>query len=91
MQKFTQTWFEGAYSQTFLGQTVLHFLKNSPLRLTEKAIFLKRRLFNINGSILHPKHIVFNTFPQKTYLNTYFGPGPYLFIWWRRTKNLFRF
>jgi hypothetical protein len=91
MQKFIQTWFEGVYSQTFLGQTALRFLNKRPLRLAEKAIFLKRRLINDNGRILHPKHIVFNLFPQKKYLNTYFGAGSYLPVWWRRTKNLFRF
>ena len=91
MQKFTQTWFDGTYASTFLGQTVLRFLSDRPLSWTETAIFLKRRLINVNGSNLHPKHIIFNIFPQKTYLNTYFGNGSYLPVWWRRTKNLFRF
>lgn len=91
MEKFTRTWSDSDYAHTFLGQTVLRFLTDRPLNLYEKAIFLKRRLININGRILHPNHIIFNVFPQKKYLNTYFGPGPYLIIWWRRTKNLFRF
>ena len=91
MEQFSQTWFEGAYARTFLGETVLRFLFDRPLSLSEKAIFLKRRLINVNGSIMHPKHIIFNVFPQKTYLNTYFGAGSYLPVWWRRTKNLFRF
>jgi hypothetical protein len=91
MEQFTQTWFDAAYTHTFLGQTALRFLSARPLSLYEKAVFLKRRLINVNGRILHPKHIVFNLFPQKAYLNTYFGAGSYLPVWWRRTKNLFRF
>jgi hypothetical protein len=91
MQKFTQTWFDDAYASTFLGQTVLRFLSDRPLSWSEKAIFLKRRLINVNGSILHPKHVIFNVFPQKTYLSTYFGKGPYLLIWLKRMRNLFRF
>jgi hypothetical protein len=91
MEQFTQTWFDGAYARTFLGQTVLRFLSDRPLSWSEKAIFLKRRLINVNGSILHPKHIIFLIFPQKTYLNSNFGAGSYLPVWWRRTKNLFRF
>jgi hypothetical protein len=91
MEQFTHTWFDAAYARTFLGQTALRFLSDRPLSWSEKAIFLKRRLINVNGSILHPKHVIFNVFPQKTYLNYYFGNGSYLPVWWRRTKNLFRF
>ena len=91
MEQFTQTWFDGAYASTFLGQTVLRFLSDRPLSMSEKAIFLKRRLINVNGILLHPKHFIFNLFPSKTYLNTHFGEGNYLTAYWRRTKNLFRF
>lgn len=91
MELFTQTWFDGAYADTFLGKTVLRFLIDHPLSLSEKAIFLKRRLFNVNGILLHPKHFIFNLFPSKIYLNTHFGAGNYLTVFCRRTKNLFRF
>jgi hypothetical protein len=91
MQKFTKTWFDGAYASTFLGQTALRFLSDRPLSLPEKTIFLKRRLINVNGILLHPKHFIFDLFPSKIYLNTHFGTGNYLTAYWRRTKNLFRF
>lgn len=91
MEQFSHTWFEGAYERTFLGETVLRFLSDRPLSLYEKAVFLKRRLINVNGRMLHPMHLIFNLFPQKSYLNNYFGVGSYLPVWWRRTKNLFRF
>jgi len=88
---FWNTWLLEDYNSTFLGKTTLRFLKGRQMTFKEKLIFLKRRLFTNQKQNWDLRAQLYNLFPRKSYLLHYFGKGPYLLIWLKRMRNLFRF
>jgi hypothetical protein len=73
----------------FMTHTLFRFLSQQRITWIESIILTLRKVSLLNLNRNSPGLIFYSIFPNKIYLNTFFGPGSYTKTWLKRYINFF--
>ena len=89
MIRFEQEILQNKNQVDFMTHTLYRFLSQQRITLIESIILTLRKSSMLNLTRNSPGLVFYSIFPNKTYLNTYFGPGYYIKTWMKRIINFF--